>query len=267
MARQIHLPIDATREIRIEVSKGVNPRRLTVPMVSPSTLSNGPMDFRLVDLAQIDGNTTLEEQILILALAKRQRARKAFEFGTFDGKTCANFAANMGDQAEIVTIDLPAAQVENARLPIGKNDLAYLYKYKDSERWAKLDGFANVVQLYGDTAQFDFSPWYGTRDMVFVDACHEYEYVRNDTEIALRLLQSHGLVIWHDYGAWVGVTRALNEFHMRDPRFHGLRHIAGTTICFLQVMASGVDADSKLSRSAEEIWAVRDGRDGITPSE
>jgi predicted O-methyltransferase YrrM len=93
----------------------------------------------------------------------------------------------------------------------------------------------NIVQLYGDTAQFDFAPWYGTRDLVFVDACHEYEYVRNDTDIALRLSRSGGLIIWHDYGSWVGVTRALNEFHAHDSRFRLIRHIAGTSICFLEV--------------------------------
>jgi hypothetical protein len=45
---------------------------------------------------------------------------------------------------------------------------------------------------------------------------------------------------------WVGVTRALNEFHARDPRFSGLRSIVGTALCFLEVsqgrVAKRVDA-------------------------
>lgn len=232
MALLIRLPMDAMREVRVAVSRGVKPGKLVIPPVSATDLFPEPLDVRLIDLDQVDGNTTLQEQVLILALAKRPRARKVFEFGTFDGKTSANLAANLGAEAEILTIDLEAAQADAARLPIGKADLKFVHK---KQVGAKSSGSANIVQLHGDTAQFDFSPWYGTRDLVFVDACHEYEYVRNDTEIALRLSQPRGLIIWHDYGTWVGVTRALNEFHARDPRFGALRHIAGTAICFLEV--------------------------------
>jgi predicted O-methyltransferase YrrM len=78
------------------------------------------LDVRLIDLDQVDGNTTLEEQVLIVALAKRQRARRVFEFGTFDGKTSANLAVNLGAEAEILTIDLESASAEAARLAIKK---------------------------------------------------------------------------------------------------------------------------------------------------
>lgn len=86
------------------------------------------------------------------------------------------------------------------------------------------------MALSGDTARFDFSPWYGTRDLVFIDACHEYEYVMKDTEIALKFLQLGGIIVWHDYGTWVGVPRALNELYINDPRLHSIRHASGTSL-------------------------------------
>jgi len=230
VTRLICLPMDRMREVRIAVSRGVKACKLAIPPVVPADLFSEPLDVRLIDVDQRDGNTTLQEQVLILALAKSRRARRVFEFGTFDGKTSANLAVNLDAEAEIVTIDIEPTQ--SVRLPIGKKDLKFVRKERVG---IKSSGAMNIMQLYGDTAQFDFSPSHGTRDLVFVDACHEYEYVRNDTDIALRLSCSGGLIIWHDYGSWAGVTRALNEFYSHDPRFRSIRHIAGTSICFLEV--------------------------------
>ena len=242
----IRFPMDAMREVRVDVSRGVKPSKLDIPSVVVADLFPEPFDVRLVDLEQVDGNTTLEEQVLIVALAKRRCARRVFEFGTFDGKTSANLAANLGAEAEVLTIDLKSELAKGVSLPIRKKDLKFIHKDRIG---AKSSCSANVIQLYGDTAQFDFTPWYGTRDLVFVDACHEYEYVRNDTEIAFKLSQTCGLIIWHDYGKWVGVTRALNEFHAQDPRCFALRNIAGTTLCFLEVSPEQVAEQSRSARS------------------
>jgi hypothetical protein len=61
-----------------------------------------------------------------------------------------------------------------------------------------------------------------------------YEYVRADSQTALRLLRAEGgIVLWHDYGAWHGVTRALNELYATDARCGNLFHIRGTTLACL----------------------------------
>lgn len=232
MAQALRLPCDEFRDIKIDVYRAVKPKTLLLPVVSPSELlPYQPIEIKLIDVEQVDGNTTLQEQIILLSLAKQRGANAVFEFGTFDGKTTANLAANLGAGADILTIDLPAADANSAKLPIGKGDMRYVMKGRVG---AKLEGVPNVRKLYGDTARFDFSPWYGTRDFIFIDACHEYEYVRNDTEIAMKLLKPSGIVAWHDYGEWVGVTRALNEFQAGDPRLRGLRHVRGTTLAILE---------------------------------
>jgi predicted O-methyltransferase YrrM len=163
------------REVRVAVSRGVKAHKLDIPSVVATDLFSEPLDVRLIDVDQRDGNTTLQEQVIIIALAKSRRTRRVFEFGTFDGKTSANLAANLGAEAEIITIDIEPTQMATTRLPIGNKDLKFVRKERVG---VKSSGCANIVQLYGDTAQFNFSPWYGTRDLVFVDACHEYEYVR-----------------------------------------------------------------------------------------
>ena len=48
--------------------------------------------------------------------------------------------------------------------------------------------------------------------MAFIDGCHAYEYVRKDTENALRAVRKGGVVMWHDYGMIKEVSRAVDEF-------------------------------------------------------
>jgi hypothetical protein len=87
---------------------------------------------------------------------------------------------------------------------------------------------ARIHQLFGDSARFDWSPHLGKAGLVFVDGSHAYDYVIADSDTALRLIAQKGIVIWHDYGVWEGVTRALDEIEAR--RRLGLRHVRGTSL-------------------------------------
>ena len=95
------------------------------------------------------------------------------------------------------------------------------------------------MELYGDSASFDFSPYEGSIDLVFVDGSHAFNYVKSDAEVALRLIRkSGGLILFHDYdAAWDGVTRALNELAVSHSAMTGLRHLTGTSLAYLTVDA------------------------------
>jgi len=53
-------------------------------------------------------------------------------------------------------------------------------------------------------------------DWVFIDANHEYKYIKENLEIWTPKVKSGGLVSGHDYknpkGKWKGITKAVNEF-------------------------------------------------------
>lgn len=85
-----------------------------------------------------------------------------------------------------------------------------------------------IRQVYGDSVNFDFSPYHGVMDVVFIDGAHTADYVKNDTEKALKMLRPEGgLMIWHD-GPLYGVVKYLGE----SIREHGwpLQLIEGTTL-------------------------------------
>src|SRR5207249_2287328 len=71
-------------------------------------------------------------------------------------------------------------------------------------------------------ATFDYTPYAGRMDVVFVDGAHSYNYVVNDTERALEMLAPGGTVAWDDYPAVPGVYRHLNELAARldGPLYH-----------------------------------------------
>ncbi len=58
-------------------------------------------------------------------------------------------------------------------------------------------------------------------DWVYVDAAHDYEGVKKDLELCLRVVKPGGIIAGHDYVRWVspteryGVVEAVNEFANR----------------------------------------------------
>ena len=65
---------------------------------------------------------------------------------------------------------------------------------------------------------------------MFVDGSHAFDYAMADTASAKRVVKKGGVIIWHDYGIWEGVTRALEELDEKDNL--GLKNIAGTSLVY-----------------------------------
>lgn len=190
----------------------------------------------LVETDQRDGNITLFELGVICSAVKSlERCKLIIEIGTFDGRTTLNIAVNSPPDAKIITLDLPAN--EETKYELAPYEQQYVEKKISGERFVNADKelktFAKKIeQVYGDSATYDWSEFYGKADLVFVDGSHAYDYVVSDTETALKLIRPGGTILWHDYGEWDGVTKALNEF---DEKFSlGLKHIKFSTLVILK---------------------------------
>lgn len=151
-------------------------------------------------------------------LVRMTSASIVFEIGTFIGRTTRLFAQNTLPDAKIITLDLPQEDVQHQ---IGRD-------YKAVTEVGK------IKQLFGDSRTFDFTPYHGACDFVWVDGNHDYSFVKSDTENALKLVKPKGWIGWHDYhqsAHWSGVTKTIHELKKRYP---DIRHIKGTTIALLQ---------------------------------
>ncbi len=206
-----------------------------VPAVPAAQVIHDDTRVTLSRIADVDGNISPTELMIISAFVKQRQAAVCFEIGTFDGRTTENIAANQPENGMCYTLDLPPDDIGKAALPLASGDITYINKPLSGARISDQTRSGRIRQLYGDSAQFDFKPYFGGVDLMFVDGSHSYEYVLSDTEAAYQMVKPGGLILWHDYDSrwWPGVTRALNLLQTQDPRFHGMRHIENTALCFL----------------------------------
>jgi predicted O-methyltransferase YrrM len=192
----------------------------------------------LVETEKRFGNVNLAElAVLALAAAHVPPGSELIEIGTFDGRTAMNLAVNAPERATVVTLDLPAGQA--TAFPIEESERKLVDKPASGARLQScpeaLRGYAaRVRQVYGDSASYDWTPHHGRAGLVFVDGSHAYDYAMKDSETAFRLTAPGGIVIWHDYGVWPGVTRALED--LERARKLGLRRIRGTSLVFWRAL-------------------------------
>jgi hypothetical protein len=180
------------------------------------------------------GGVSSYELICINVIVAHFSPHRVFEIGTFNGRTTLNIAANVPVDTKIYTLDLPLCATPRTQLRLHPWDGRFVEKRGNGRYFLESIYRKRIIQLYGDSAIFDFTPYNGTIDIVFVDASHSYEYVKNDSEKALSLLRGgKGIILWHDYGTkWHDVTRALNDLYAHNPEFKTMKHIRATSMVF-----------------------------------
>ena len=196
---------------------GYQPVKTLIPRVPLREVLGRDTVLEVHDPLGAPGSVSLLELGVIGSLIRRGRPMRLVEIGTLDGRTTLNMAANAPSGAHVYTLDLP-----------GLSSGAY---------FAGAPEAAKISQLRGDSATFDWSPFEGTVDFVFIDADHTYPFVTADSRRAVKLLrEGRGTIVWHDYGTWEwpGATRALNDLYAEGGVFHGLRRVEGTTLVYLR---------------------------------
>ena len=238
-ARSVYLPVSAFgRELRAlsrRVRGVTRGQKTTLPVADWREVID-PAPVRLLQARKSSGDVNLAElAVLASAAAATRVGEEIIEIGTFDGRTTLNMAINSRPYLNVFTLDLPPDLTPKFALARGED--AFVQKPRSGRHFLEAPsewGVASrrITQLFGDSATFDWSAHFGRAGLVFVDGSHAYDYVVADTDTALRLVTNKGVVIWHDYGVWDGVTRALEE--IETSRHLGLRHVRGTSLVVWQ---------------------------------
>lgn len=181
-----------------------------------------------------NGNIRISElAVLNLIAQEADDDTNIFEIGTFDGRTSLNLAFSSPDTLKIYTLDLEPDMDTEYTLASGERHMveknmsgARIEKYRETHKHIT----KKIHQLFGDSAKFDFSPYYDSCSFVFIDGSHAYDYAMSDTKEALKMVKKGGVIIWHDYGIWDGVTKALEEIESIDKM--GLVNINGTSLIY-----------------------------------
>jgi len=203
----------------------------TIPTASVVDLIPASLGRDLTIRYQYGGwNIDATSLVAITAIASGIDARSIFEFGTYTGVTTRQLASAC-PSASIVTIDLP---------PTGEH-------FHAGSAFAGTEEAARITQILADSTTFDFSPYQGSMDLVFVDAGHDYELVRADSEHALEIVRPGGWVVWDDYTTWPEVRKCINEI----AREHPVVHVEGTRLAALVAgtRSQGPDDDGGVTGS------------------
>jgi predicted O-methyltransferase YrrM len=204
-----------------------------LPEISWKSCANSHIP-RIWEHKKENGNVRVSELGILSALAADcEDGSNLFEIGTFDGRTTLNLALNSPPRCQVYTLDLPPDL--KTKFEIAKGERHMIDKPKPGSRFETFRSnhpasIAKIHQLLGDSAAFDYTPYEDSCSLVFVDGSHAYDYAKSDTQAAMDIAKKGGVIIWHDYGIWEGVTKALEELEQREGC--GLRNIRGTSLVY-----------------------------------
>ena len=158
--------------------------------------------------------TEIDEAAIFAYIYEQARPKHHLEFGTWEGfgvTLCAR-----SSNAEIWTINLPCGETDAEGKPIYRcNDFDGAYAANRITTTAegamnsggvigwryRAAGYGNRVhQILCDSRDFDssaFAP--GFFDTVLIDGGHTADVVTSDTEKAIPLLRSGGIMLWHHF--------------------------------------------------------------------
>ena len=194
---------------------------------APHVVNVEPVQIAGLDQVRVDGHVMRHSPLVLCGLAQLLACRSIFEIGTFRGDTSWLFAHNL-PHARVFTLDLPGPEsAERVRLEITDVD-EYFHTWERGARFRDTPEGLRITPLVGDSATFDFSPYRGAMDLVYIDASHSYSYVRADTEAALAMLSPTGAIVWDDYTYYPGIYAYLNELAPMLDR--PIYHLLGTRL-------------------------------------
>ncbi|HID72897.1 TPA: class I SAM-dependent methyltransferase [Candidatus Micrarchaeota archaeon] len=164
------------------------------------------------------------ETVILSAITRFLEPRSILEIGTWDGNTALNLAANSPPDARVTTLDLPLDFVPGKSKTRLKTDWRSREDKELLGSWLNITGrdtvgiqYRNteyekkIRQAFGDSAAVDWLSLGAPFDLVFIDGCHTYDYVKSDTENSLKHLGPEGAIIWHDYGMLKDVSDVVDE--------------------------------------------------------
>ena len=187
------------------------------------------------------GNLSVEAVCKLCLIARWLRPRRVLEIGTYNGMTTLQIALNVPDECTVYTLDLPSG-ASPAR-PISELDRLVVERLR--ERFGTATGSyfedrrdVKIRQLWGDSATFDYAAAInGPLDLVFIDAAHDYEHKRIDTERTLPLLSPGAVLIWDNYAdvSNPDITRYLLDLC----RSYRLIHLRNTMMVIYRAPGAG----------------------------
>jgi predicted O-methyltransferase YrrM len=151
-----------------------------------------PIFFQIENELDENNRRLLDAQVIGLIM-RNLNPQTAVEIGTAEGHTTALMSKN-SPNTHIFTLNIPPEELQAG--DGGKLTTAIFEREKIGSYYREI-GCKNITQIFSDSAKW--KPDIGSIDFVFIDGCHDKEYVYNDTVKVMSQMKKPGIIIWHDF--------------------------------------------------------------------
>ena len=155
------------------------------------------------------------------------RPNLIIEVGSWKGRSAINMAKKMESlnmDGEILCVDTwlgspehwlgPQDWWDSLRVMNGRPNL--YNTFLNNVIANNCEKYITPFPLTSEAAYFVLKKLLVKANMIYIDAGHEYESVIKDIEMYWQLLNDGGVMILDDYIGWSGVTKAVNEFALKN---------------------------------------------------
>ena len=190
--------------------------------------------FSITPSNNVVGMTSDYEAWIISSLSKI--SKKIFEFGTCSGKTTYLMGLNSSSDASIVSITLNPNELNNIKKEDKDNKVSFrniihesmyekfLFSGKEVEKKIKI--------IFQNSLHLEHSKYKNQMDLIFIDGGHTYSVVKSDSEKSFEMLNTNGIILWHDYvpgkRSANDVVKYINEISKKKKIYK----IKNTSLCF-----------------------------------
>ena len=149
----------------------------------------------------IIGMTSDYEAWIIASFSKI--SKKIFEFGTCSGKTTYLMGLNSSEDSSIVSITLNPSDLNEIR----KGDVDNKVSFRNIIHESVYEKFLfsgdeiekKIKVIFQNSMSFEHKEYKNKLDLIFIDGGHTYSVVKNDSEKSFQMINSKGVILWHDY--------------------------------------------------------------------
>jgi predicted O-methyltransferase YrrM len=160
----------------------------------------------------------------LLGLIDKSRQYRILEIGCFEGLSSVFFADNLlEDPISSLTCVDPFSTIDN-------NDHKEFLQNNEEARFdhnISVCKNANKIKVRKITSDQFFTENTGTYNLIYIDGCHECDYIRRDMENAWKILEVDGIMWMDDYcgGNDDSIKNTMNEFLTRHAGEYRIIHV------------------------------------------
>jgi len=153
---------------------------------------NDPIFFEFSHIEDVNERRIRDAESIGVVM-RNVSPKTALEIGTAEGHGTALMAEN-APNSHIYTINIPPEEIESGE---GGIFTTVAFEREKIGSYYRSKGIKNISQIFANTASWE--PDIGIIDVVFIDGCHDSDFVYNDTIKVLKKMKSGSFILWHDF--------------------------------------------------------------------